>query len=109
MNTITLFKSEFKAIHAYNDTYFFRHDAEELNEGSDMVTAQEEVVVVPHATYNTLVSALIHTKYSIDDELALLANHAEDPTDADHLAEFTAYQAWRDKVKEACQEYFNAV
>lgn len=106
MRTIKLNRSE-PLIVEYNDTYFFRHDVEESNEEPDMITAQEGVVVVPHATYSTLVSALIHTKYSVDDELAILANHAADPNNAEHLAIYNEYQAWREEVKAACREYFH--
>ena len=106
MRTIKLNRSE-PLIVEYNDTYFFRHDAEELNEGSDMVTAQEEVFVVPHATYNTLVAGIIHTRYSPDAETAILANYLADPSNEAHKAEFDEYQAWRAEVKTACKEYFN--
>lgn len=106
MRTIKLNRSE-PLIVEYNDTYFFRHDAEELNEGSDMITAQEDVVVVPHATYDTLVAGIIHTRYSPDAETAILANYLADPSNEAHKAEFDEYQAWRTKVKTACKEYFN--
>ena len=106
MRTIKLNRSE-PLIVEYNDTYFFRHDAEELNEGSDMVTTQEEVVVVPHATYDTLVAGIIHTRYSPDAETAILANYLADPSNEAHKAEFDEYQAWRAEVKTACKEYFN--
>ena len=106
MRTIKLNRSE-PLIVEYNDTYFFRHDAEELNEGSDMVTSREEVVVVPHATYDTLVAGIIHTRYSPDAETAILANYLADPSNEAHKAEFDEYQAWRTEVKTACKEYFN--
>ncbi len=89
------------------DAYYFRHNIDASKNNSNFVEADEEVVIVPNATYGTLVSAIIHTKYSIDDELAILANHAADPTDAEHLATYNEYQAWRTEVKTACKEYFN--
>ena len=88
------------------DAYYFRHNIEASENNSHFVEADEEVVIVPNATYSTLVSALIHTKYSVDDELAILANHAADPTNAEHLATYNEYQSWRAEVKAACKEYF---
>lgn len=106
MRTIILTRSE-PLIVEYNDTYFFRHDHTQVDGAEDLVEAKEAIVVVPHATYDTLVAGLIHTKYTPDAETAILANYLEDMTDEAHKAEFDEYQAWRAKVKEACKEYFN--
>jgi hypothetical protein len=88
----------------HNDAYFFRHS---FIEKDNDIEAQEEVVIVPHATYETLVAALVHTHYSADAETAIIANYLADPDNADHRAEFEQYQAWRAEVKTACKEYFN--
>lgn len=104
--TITIPADIFQPIVEINSAFFYRHSLNYLEGDSDTLIAEEEVVVVPNATYSTLVSAFIHTKYSIDDELAILANHAADPTDAEHLATYNEYQAWREEVKTACREYF---
>ncbi len=106
MRTIKLNKSE-PTIVEFNDTYFFRHSHTELNDGSDMVEVQEAVAVVPHATYATLVAALIHTRYTSDAETAILANYLADPSNEAHKAELDEYQAWRAEVKTACKDYYN--
>lgn len=105
MRTVILTQSE-PLIVEYNDTYFFRHNAEPLADNPDMVEAQEEVIVVPNATYATLVAALVHTRYTADAETAIIANYLADPDNTDHRDEFDAYQSWRAEVKAACKEYF---
>ena len=65
MRTIKLNKSE-PTIVEFNDTYFFRHGHTQVDGTEDLMEAQETVAVVPHATYETLVAGLIHTKYSPD-------------------------------------------
>ncbi len=37
-----------------------------------------EEIAVPDLRYDTVVSALIHTVYSIDDEIAIINNHLND-------------------------------
>lgn len=104
MRTITIPAADYCRIVEYNDTYFFRHSP--VEEGDD-VKAQEEVAIVPHATYETLVAALVHTHYTADAETAIIANYLADPDNVVHRAEFGQYQAWRAEVKTACKEYFN--
>ena len=104
MRTITMPAADYCRIVEYNDTYFFRYSP--VEEGDD-VKAQEEVAIVPNATYETLVAALVHTHYSADAETAIIANYLADPNNTDHRAEFEQYQAWRAEVKTACKEYFN--
>lgn len=106
MRTVILTRSE-PLIVEYNDTYFFRHDHAQVNGAEDLVEAREAIATVPHATYETLVAGLIHTKYSTDAETAILANYLADPSNEAHKAEFDEYQAWRTEVKTACKEYFN--
>lgn len=89
-----------------NDTYFMRYNISETEVGYE---ADEVVCALAHATYDTLVSAIIHTIYSTDAEVAVLANYLSDPTNEQHLAEYNAYQQWRDTVKTACKEYFTEV
>ena len=52
--------------------------------------------------YPKLVSELIHKKYSLDDELALLNNHNADPET--YQQEYAKYQAYRAEVKQALKE-----
>lgn len=86
-----------------NDTYFMRYNISETEVGYE---ADEVVCALAHATYDTLVSAIIHTIYSTDAELAILANYLADPTETKHLEEYNAYQRWREEVKSACKEFF---
>lgn len=105
MRTLILKKEIYQRVVNIKDAYFFRHSSIEIND--EEIEAQEEVVIVPSATYATLVAALIHTRYTADAETAIIANYLADPDNADHRAEFEQYQAWRAEVKTACKEYFN--
>ena len=99
--------TEIGKITEFNSAYCLLCNPESIDGENGFVNADKLIVVVPNATYSTLVSAFIHTKYSIDDELAILANHAADPTNVEHLATYNEYQAWREEVKTACREHFN--
>ena len=105
MNTTLCSRIDFAKIVEYNSIYFFRHEV--VSENEDNLMVKEVMAVVPHATYETLVAGLIHTKYSTDAETAILANYLADPSNEAHKAEFDEYQAWRTEVKTACKEYYN--
>ncbi len=104
MRTITLPAADYSRIVEYNDTYFMRYAPTETD---GEPTASEVVTVVPKATYDTLVAALVHTRYTADAETAIIANYLADPTNTAHHEEFDTYQSWRAEVKSACKEYFN--
>ena len=104
MRKVHISKDVFKNIETSHGIFFFRYN-EEDTEG-DYVIADEVVCSCQNPTYDVLVSAIIHTRYSTDSELAILANYLSDPTNEQHLAEYNAYQQWRDTVKTACKEYF---
>ena len=53
-------------------------------------------------SYDALTTALIRLKYSLDEELALMANLREDAEG--HKEEEAAFQEWRAKCKEAARE-----
>ena len=56
-------------------------------------------------SYSDIVTELIRLKYSLDDELALLANLRVDPEGyADEDAQF---QTWRQKCKEVAKQIVN--
>ena len=106
MKTVLLTRSE-PLIVEFNDTYFFRHGHTQVDGTENLVEAREAIATIPHATYETLVAGLIHTKYSPDAETAILANYLADPNNEAHKAEFDEYQACRAEVKTACKEYYN--
>lgn len=54
------------------------------------------------ATYDEFTAGLVRTRYSQDQVEAILANHGDG--DAEHEAEFEAYQAWRKTAKEQAKE-----
>ena len=56
--------------------------------------------------YPELVAELIHERYTVNDELALLNNYLSDP--GTHAAEYAEYQAYRAEVKRAVKEAFDA-
>lgn len=53
-------------------------------------------------TYDELTTALIRLRYTLDEELALMANLREDADG--HKEEEAAFQEWRAKCKEAARE-----
>ena len=60
-----------------------------------------EFAVTVTDSYDVLVSELIHHKYSVDAEIALLNNYYLDG----ESDEFKEYQSWRAKCKEAAKQY----
>ncbi len=73
----------------------------------ESVDMYEEVAARPaftDADYKTKVSELIHQRYDLDDEIALLNNvRVEDPK-PEHLAEYADYQAYREECKQRAKE-----
>lgn len=59
-------------------------------------------MITEDMSYDALVTALIRLKYSLDEELALMANLREDADG--HRTEEIAFQEWRTKCKEAARE-----
>lgn len=59
-------------------------------------------MITEDMSYDALVTALIRLKYSLDEELALMANLREDAEG--HKEEEAAFQEWREKCKEAARE-----
>ena len=53
-------------------------------------------------TYDELTTALIRLRYTLDEELALMANLREDAEG--HKEEEAAFQEWRAECKEAARE-----
>lgn len=72
--------------------YAVRYDLTE-NEDDDGTYWEAEEVVSPTVSYEDVVTALIHAKYSLDSEIALLNDHISAPEAS--TVEWQAYQAWR--------------
>lgn len=68
-----------------------------------VINIEGGIAVAPTNSYDVLVSELIHHKYSIDAEIALLNNYYLDGKSD----EFDEYQHWRAKCKEAAKQYLN--
>ena len=61
--------------------------------------AIEDIPPYTNAQYAAKVSELIHSRYSLDDEIALRANLEDDPTEK-RTNEFAEYLAFRKQCKE---------
>lgn len=61
--------------------------------------AIEDIPPYTNAEYAAKVSELIHSRYSLDDEIALRANLEDDPTEK-RTNEFAEYLAFRKQCKE---------
>lgn len=59
-------------------------------------------MITEDMTYDELTTALIRLKYTLDEELALMANLREDAEG--HKDEEATFQEWRTKCKEAARE-----
>ena len=97
-------KEGFEAVKQYKQqpVYFFRFDGEETE--NDTIVCSETTITLHGAKYDTMVSALIATKYSEDAQIALLFNYQND---AEQYAEqMMEYQAWRMYCKESARAFF---
>lgn len=54
------------------------------------------------ASYREFVAGLVRTRYSQSDVEAILCNHGDG--DADHEAEYQAFQQWREQAKQTARE-----
>lgn len=77
----------------------------EQKQATDPETQEEKTVwscsyvtVPATADYGDIVSAVIGERYSMDDQYAILANHADNPEET--KAEYDAFQAWRAEAKQ---------
>lgn len=65
--------------------------------------AIEDIPPYTNAQYAAKVSELIHSRYSLDDEIALRANLEDDPTEK-RTNEFAEYLAFRKQCKEQAKK-----
>ena len=65
--------------------------------------AIEDIPPYTNAQYAAKVSELIHSRYSLDDEIALYANLKDDPTEK-RTNEFAEYLAFRKQCKEEAKK-----
>ena len=63
----------------------------------------EDIPPYTNAQYAAKVSELIHSRYSLDDEIALRANLEDDPTEK-RTNEFAEYLAFRKQCKEEAKK-----
>ena len=69
-------------------------------ESDGAVSYESEKVIVDRIDYGQIVSAIIHEKYSVDDEIALRNNY----TSSSKAAEWVEYQAYREFAKSVARE-----
>ena len=105
MTKIELSKENFVAVLQYKQQpiYFFRFDVEETE--NDTYLCSEITISLKNATYDTMVDALIDSKYTIPSQLALLYNYQSDSEL--YAKQMQEYQNWRTYCKEAARKYFN--
>lgn len=108
----TVFSSEISLGISYykGDTYIpegIQEYPEDYIEVINVTINNESVSVTPVETEEELISALIHYKYPINEEIALINNYIITP-DA-YLNKYSEYQKWRTQCKEAAAEYFKNI
>ncbi|MDD3535359.1 MAG: hypothetical protein PHC50_04350 [Candidatus Cloacimonetes bacterium] len=87
-----------KLIEAHYPGYAIRFNLEPGTGQENEPGWNYDEVRVPNLYYSTIVSAIIHHRYPVDAEIALLNNHLTDPEpSADEWAE---YQSWRGFAKD---------
>lgn len=59
-------------------------------------------------TYESLVAAIVKSKYNEDSMQAVVNNYLLDPEDADHKSEFDAMQLWRQEAKTIARQAVEA-
>jgi hypothetical protein len=79
--------------------YYFHFDIEQKQDEEHGEYYEADTVTVADAGYDTLVEAVIRTRYTLSNELAMINNRIAEPENAEKLAEFEAYQQWRVKAK----------
>lgn len=95
--------------------YMYVYFGEEAIQTTDPETGEEKTVwncsyvtVLVMANYGDIVSAVICDRYTMNDQYAILANHASNPDGT--KAEYEAFQAWRAEAKriaKAALEFVN--
>lgn len=80
--------------------FYFHFNIEQKQDEEHGEYYQADTVEVGDISYDTLVEALIRTRYSLSNEIAMINNRIAEPDNLEKLAEFEAYQAWRLKAKE---------
>ena len=69
-------------------------------ETDGITTYESEKIIVDRIDYGQIVSAIIHEKSSVDDEIALRNNYTSSPKDA----EWVEYQDYREFAKSVARE-----
>lgn len=87
--------------------YYFHFNIEQKHDEEHGDYYEADTVTVPETSYDTLVEAVIRTKYTLSNELAMINNRIAEPNNAEKLAEFEAYQQWRLKAKETAGNALN--
>lgn len=72
----------------------------DIKEGK-YIPVESEVMFIPYNSYGELVTNLIRTKYSLDQELAINANSRIDP----NSKEEKDFQIWRRYCKKLAKKY----
>lgn len=72
----------------------------DIQEGK-YILVKGEYIFIPYTSYSNLVTNLIRTKYSLDDELAINANSRINP----NSEEEKEFQIWRKYCKKLAKQY----
>lgn len=86
-----------KLIEPHYPGYAIRFDLEAGTGPEDEPGWNYQEVHIPNLFYPTIVSALIHHRYPVDAEIALINNYLTDPDT--RASEWQDYQDWRNFAK----------
>lgn len=78
---------------------------EDYEDGIILKVDGNSVAVGLTDSYDTLVSELVHTRYTSDAEVALINNALEDIAGIADNTEYQEYQSWRAKCKSTAKQY----
>ena len=79
-----------------------------VNQDENGIYTWQYVIVSPkNYNYGGLVNAIIGTKYSLDEVLAIMNNYIASPKTAAYKQEFMDMNDWRTTAKEYAKKHFN--
>lgn len=84
--------------------YYIPYD---INENNGTYTYKYVSLGPDNYTYGGLVDAIIGTKYSLSNTLAIVINYMGDPKNKSYKAEFDELQEWRKFAKNEARKHFN--
>ena len=85
--------------------YQFTYNQEDVERDGEVVNEFDHIQLPLPVNRDRLIAALIEQRYSKDHQIAILFN--KDDGIQDHAEEYTAYQAFRQQIKNIVDETLN--